>query len=105
MSVWLHPHHWAFIYFVALLLLIYKPPKVLRGIGPFIAKHFGDSIAIFLLMFGVSLVIFGDFYSQLKDVAQIGQSLVMTAVGVLKLTKDNGQPAPPTNLKAQEPKP
>jgi hypothetical protein len=100
-NFYLHPHHWVFIYFVTLVVLIYRPPRILRGVGPFLVKHFGDTLALFLLVFGVALVVFGDFYPQLKDVAQIGQSLVMTAVGLLKLTSVSTQPAPPTNLKAQ----
>jgi hypothetical protein len=92
---YLHPHHWAAIYLGVLILLLYKPPKQLAGIGSFIQTHFGDSIGIYLLHFGVGLVILGGFYQQLQQVEQVGQSLIMTAIGILKLTKDAAPPAPP----------
>ncbi len=75
-------------YIAIALLVVYHPPKVaaaFRGIGGFIERHFGDSIGIYLLHLGIALIVLGDCFSVLTHVEQVGNSLLLTAMGVLKL--------------------
>ncbi len=84
------------------LLLIYKPPAmrvVFDGLGKFIERHFGDSIGLYLLHLGIGLIILGDVFHQMEQVGHVGESLILAAMGVLKLktvsAPDNGSAAPP----------
>jgi len=75
-------------YILAALLVIYFPPKLaaaFRGFGDFIERHFGDSIGVYLLHLGIGLIILGDAFPVMTHAEQIGNSLVLTAMGVLKL--------------------
>jgi hypothetical protein len=70
------------------LLLIYKPPAmrvVFDGLGKFIERHFGDSIGLYLLHLGIGLIILGDVFHQMEQVGHVGESLILAAMGVLKL--------------------
>jgi hypothetical protein len=81
-----HPH--LLFYTVLVLFLLYRPPRILdrvQGIGDFITRHFGDSIGFYLLHLGVALFIIGGFYKELSDVQHIGESFILTGIGMLKL--------------------
>jgi hypothetical protein len=99
--IYLHPHHWAAIYLAVLILIFYRPPTAIQGIGNFITAHFGDSIGVYLLHLGIGLVMFGGFYQSQQAVVQIGNSLIMTAIGILKLTS----PPAPSGFKVDQVKP
>src|ERR1700690_1009100 len=76
------------LYIAAALFILYRPPKVaaaFKGLGDFIERHFGDSIGIYLLHLGVALIILGDCFAQMTHAEQVGNSLLLTAMGVLKL--------------------
>jgi hypothetical protein len=84
-------HHAEFFVILALLLLVlYRPPAFLQenlaGARDFIEAHFGDSIGLYILHLGITLVIVAAVWN-LQRVDQIGESLVLAAMGVLKLTK------------------
>jgi hypothetical protein len=96
----LHPH---LIFYTALaLFILYRPPALLNkfaGAGDFITRHWGDSIGFYLLHLGVVLFILGGVYPVLKEVQHVGESFILTAVGMLKLRyipKDNGNGKPDT---------
>jgi hypothetical protein len=109
--------HLHLVVFAALVVLAaivaYRPPKILSRfgwLGTFIDGHFGDSIAIFLLLLGISLSILSGFYPQLSATKDIGGSLVLTAMAVLKLNgKPNGSspassPTPVSPASSDQPK-
>ena len=100
-------HHWVMLYVIAVVAMLYWPPKAFNGMGTFITTHFGDSIGLVLLYTGIGLLIMSGFYSQLQQVGQVAQSLIMTAIGVLKLTKPTAETPPPTGLEVAKvgPKP
>jgi hypothetical protein len=54
-------HHVEFaLYIAALMLMLYLPPRALRGLAgvqQFIEAHFGDSVGLYLLHLGIALVI------------------------------------------------
>lgn len=98
-------HHLEF--FIVLFLVIfmlYLPPKFVQRLGwlrDFIDEHFGDSIGLYILHLGIALIILAGVFPEMTAVNQIGQSLVLAAMGVLKLTRPangngNGHDAPPT---------
>lgn len=101
-------HHLSFnllFYSFIILLLLYKPPKQvisrLQGLGDFVSRHWGDSIGLYMLHMGILLVILGGLYSQLADVAHVGESFILTGVGMLRLkyvaangNGNGGTPAP-----------
>jgi hypothetical protein len=77
------------LYTAIILLLLYKPPARvidhLRGIGDFISRHWGDSIGLYMIHLGIVLIILGGLFTQLSDVAHVGESFILTGVGMLKL--------------------
>lgn len=88
-------HHAEFFVVIALVVfLLYVPPRsasALSMVREFVDAHFGDSIGLYILHLGIALVIIGAVWS-MQRVDQIGESLVLAAMGVLKLTKPNGVP-------------
>lgn len=91
-----HPH--LIFYTFLLLFLIYRPPAVLlkfQGISDFIRQQWGDSIGLYLLHLGVLLFILGGFYPPIKDIQHLGESFILTAVGILKLRQPPEPPEPP----------
>jgi|SRR6185437_9525910 len=87
-------HHAEFWFFVAILLFIlYVPPAAaqkLSAVQDFVEAHFGDSIGLYILHLGIGLIILAGVFPEMTHVDQIGQSLVLAAMGVLKLTRTNG---------------
>ena len=103
---WLAAHSIALLYLVVLLLLLYFPPELLskrggfQGLGEFIGRHWGDSIGLYLVHIGILLIILAGAYPQLADAGHVGESFILTGVGLLKLKyipkegNNNGPPAP-----------
>jgi hypothetical protein len=98
----LHPH--LLFYTIIILVLLYRPPKLFSyfvGMADFLSRHFGDSVAFYLVHLGVGLQIIAGVYPQLAHVDHVGESLLVLGVGMLKLKyipKDgngNGPPAAP----------
>lgn len=97
-------HHVEFaVYVIVLLVIAYKPPRrssnavdALRGV---FEAHWGDSIGLYLLHLGILLVILAGVWPTMTQVGVVGQSLIVAAMGVLKLTKtppaNGGAPPPP----------
>ncbi len=76
------------LYVAAALAIVYRPPALaaaLKGFGSFIERHFGDSIGVYLLHLGIALIILGDCFSYMTHAEQVGNSLLLTAMGILKL--------------------
>jgi hypothetical protein len=99
-AVWA-AHHLSFhllFYSFIILLLLYKPPagviSRLQGLGDFVSRHWGDSIGLYMIHLGVVLIVLGGLYGALKDVAHVGESFILTGVGMLKLKYN---PAPNGN--------
>jgi hypothetical protein len=88
------------------LLLFYLPPAItqrLQGLGDFVSRHWGDSIGLYLIHLGILLVILGGFYSQLTNAEHVGESFILTGVGLLKLKYNppvNGNGTSPDHLEA-----
>lgn len=81
-------HHFEFaVYVIFALIMLYRPPRSFAGVQEFVEKHFGDSIGLYILHLGIALVILGGVWPDMTQVSQIGQSLILAAMGVLKLTK------------------
>ena len=97
---WLSAHSTMVLYLAIALALLYWPPALtarLQGLGDFVSRHWGDSIGLYLIHLGILLVILGGFYSQLATAEHVGESFILTGVGLLKLkynppTNGNGKP-------------
>ena len=74
-------------YICAAIFIIYVPPRILRGLGGFAERHFGDSVGFYILHLGIVLVILGGIYQQVTGIASTGNALILAAMGILKLTK------------------
>ena len=81
--------HLHLLFYTAIaLLLLYRPPAVmqrLQGIGDFVSRHWGDSIGLYMIHLGIVLTVVGGFYTQLGSVQHVGESFILTGVGMLKL--------------------
>lgn len=84
-------------YICAALFMIYSPPRVLAGVGPFIEAHFGDAVGFYILHLGIILVVIGGVYPMVGGIAQTGNSLILAGMVALKLTKTNGGSASTTS--------
>jgi len=107
---WFAAHFTALLYVAALLLLLYFPPesfKRLKGLGDFVGERWGDSIGLYLIHVGIALIILAGVYPQLKDIGHVGESFILTGVGVLKLkyVPKNGNNNEPPTLPAPTPSP
>ena len=80
-------HHWVAVYIAAALWMLYHPPKAVKGVGQFIKTHFGDSMGVYLLHLAIGLIVLGSVYS-IASMTQVGQTLLTTAMAILKFTKD-----------------
>ena len=102
MKLPLEPHGWHHIefgvYILAILFILYMPPKMtglLAILKDFMEKHFGDGIGLYLLHLGVGLIILGSVFPDLVPVKDVGQSLVLAAMGLLKLPTSQPPPEAP----------
>lgn len=102
-------HHIEFaVYVVLVVLILYRPPAVLRVLsnaGHLLEAHFGDWIGLYILHLGIVLVILAGVWSNMPRVGELGYALVTAAMGVLKLTGKlpNGAGAPPATPSAPAP--
>jgi hypothetical protein len=80
-------HHWVFLYVAIVVCIVYVPPKAFKGLGSFIHQHFGDSMGVYMLHLSIALVCLGSVYS-IAAMSQVGQTLLTTAMAILKFTKD-----------------
>jgi hypothetical protein len=74
-------------YICAAIFMIYVPPTILKGVGGFAERHFGDSVGFYILHLGIVLVVIGGIYQQISGIASTGNALILAAMGILKLTK------------------
>jgi len=87
-------HHLEFFgYMLLVLILLYFPPAIVaRNLGSihnFLEGHYGDTVGFTILLMGIGLILIGDVWPQLTHAFEVGNSLLLTAMGVLKLTKSN----------------
>lgn len=93
-----HPH--LLLYTIILLCVIYRPPLIIRNVkqfSDFLTRHWGDSIGLYLLHLGVILILISGVYPNLAPAEHLGESFVLTGVGMLKLRyipKDTSQTTP-----------
>jgi hypothetical protein len=85
-------HHLSFhllLYTAVILLLLYKPPANvmthLQGLGDFVSRHWGDSIGLYMIHLGILLDVLAGVYPSLADIGHVGESFILTGVGMLKL--------------------
>ena len=101
------PHKWHHLefglYVIVILFLLYFPPASFCGLSnirDFIERHFGDSIGLYLLHLGIALVILAGVFQEMTLVGNLGQSLVLAAMGILKLKTVPSDGTNGTNVKA-----
>jgi len=76
----------------------------LQGLSDFIARHWGDSIGLYMIHLGIVLTVVGGFYGQLSTVQHVGESFhpyrrrhaeaEIYPVGQQKRNPENPAPAP-----------
>jgi hypothetical protein len=91
--------HWTHFevagYICALIFFVYCPPRMMKGLGGFAERHFGDSVGFYILHLGIVLVVIGGVYQQIAGIASTGNALILAAMGILKLTSKPGTEVPP----------
>lgn len=76
---------WIVVIAGMVMVMLYKPPGQFGFLTSFVERHFGDSLGLYILHLGIGLVLLGGFYAQVKDVGQVGLSLIMASLVALKL--------------------
>lgn len=105
-SQWLiqnfHPH--LLLYTAIILFVIYRPPLIVRNVqqfSDFLTRHWGDSIGLYLLHLGVVLILIAGIYPNLSPAEHLGESFILTGVGMLKLRYIPKESAAPPNVPPQ----